>query len=99
MRIKDEVTKVNKARGRIRIRNLGDETSNAYYLDGDVCTKYGFVSVMSYKATFKETSILQFISNGKLYDRRIEKAYKPTYLVTLANRFVEEIKNLERLEY
>ncbi len=58
------------------------------WFDGEVITKNGIVSVYSQE----DYSKLDFAYKGKLYSRNyINRGYSPQFLVTLADRFSEEI--------
>jgi hypothetical protein len=64
----------------------GDEDQR--YIDGNVRTPHGFVSVYAEKDFLR----LQFISDGRAHSRTWKQGFKHRHIVTLANRFANEIK-------
>lgn len=65
----------------------------AGYLEGCVFTPSGIVNVYSQGGDSEVPSTnLDFVWEGRLYSRRIDKRYSRRGLVTVAHRYAEEIR-------
>jgi hypothetical protein len=62
------------------------------YLEGCVITKHGIVSVYCQSGPDEvHHTALNFVHNGRLYSRGIDKSFTQRGLVTIANRFAHEV--------
>lgn len=65
----------------------------AGYLEGCVLTEHGVVAVYSQGSETEAPSTnLDFVWEGRLYSRTIPARYTQRGLVTVANRFAEEMR-------
>lgn len=87
--------KVTRPIGYLKGKREGEDR----IIEGICETPYGTVTVHSSKIkkinlVFKKKTFLSFNYDGFVHVLRINKFYKPRYLVTLANRFANEIKGV-----
>jgi len=61
-------------------------------IDSLIETKFGYVRGFSwfFQKAFKTTS-LTIIKDGRIYERRFDKAYSGKYMVTLAKKFADDV--------
>jgi hypothetical protein len=63
------------------------------YLEGCVITEHGIVAAYSQGGENESASTnLQFVWEGRLYSRSIEKRYTARGLVMLANRYARDVR-------
>lgn len=74
------------------INSIGFNKEYEYY-DGDVVTKNGIVGVYSqgFNPSHIKSTRLEIVFNGVVHVRIICNSYSQKHLVTLANRFAEEV--------
>jgi hypothetical protein len=83
--LRDGVNRVTSPHGGHLMTNTTAEGEKWYY--GAVLTRYGYVQVHA-EPTFTSISVVHY---GCVVYRHIRRAYTRRGLVTLANRFAEEI--------
>lgn len=66
--------------------------NNWHGLKGSVFTEWGTVYVRTY--TSAQLTYLRLIHNGRSYERQIFRAYTKRGLVTLAKRYIKEVKGV-----
>ena len=75
-----------------RIGDFDSDNKKETWLNGTVVTKYGIVDVYSQGGkNITKVTTLGIVHNGIMRTRSIYKKYSAKYLVTLANRYAEEI--------
>lgn len=72
------------------INSIGD-----IWYSGYVGTRYGFVTVYSQGGARDGFTTLSIIRDGHEYTRRFERGFQKAYLVTLAQRFAQEVSHGE----
>lgn len=86
---------IDKCWGRLETRKYNNMMANPpaeeTYLEGEVVTPHGYVTVLAYTYPDRSLTRMDFIWNGRIYSRTFQKRYSKRYIVTLGRRFVEDV--------